>query len=75
MTMRRHVIAILAFLGTVLLWLAAAHGQSPELIDAMRRAGDLYSQGRYAEAATVAEEAVRMLEREFGPNHPSGQLC
>jgi tetratricopeptide (TPR) repeat protein len=30
----------------------------------------LYQQGRYSEAAKVAEEALIVAERTFGPNHP-----
>ncbi len=51
-------------------WPAAAHGQSPELIDADKRYKDLYAQGRYEEALPFAEEALRLGEHEFGPDHP-----
>jgi len=30
----------------------------------------LYQQGRYSEAAKVAEEALKVAEETFGPNHP-----
>jgi hypothetical protein len=30
----------------------------------------LYKQGRYPEAAKVAEEALTIAEETFGPNHP-----
>ncbi len=30
----------------------------------------LYQQGRYSEAAKVAEEALGVAERNFGPDHP-----
>ena len=39
-----------------------------ELID---KAGMLYQQGRYSEAAKVAEEALTVAEKTFGPNHPA----
>ena len=30
----------------------------------------LYQQGRYEEASKVAEEALHVAEKTFGPNHP-----
>jgi len=30
----------------------------------------LYQQGRYSEAAEVAEEALAVAEKTFGPDHP-----
>ena len=55
----------------VVLWPAAAHGQSAELIDADKRYKDLYAQGRYEEALPFAEKAVRLGKQEFGPDHPT----
>ena len=52
------------------LWPAEAHGQSPALDEAYSRFVDLYSQGHYEEALAFAEEAVKLSEQEFGPDHP-----
>ncbi|NIS69438.1 MAG: tetratricopeptide repeat protein, partial [Proteobacteria bacterium] len=35
------------------------------------KVGMLYQQGRYSEAAKVAEEALKVAEKTFGPNHPN----
>ena len=69
--MRRYAVAVLTLLLAVVNWLPATHGQSPELSEVSRRVVDLYSQGRYAEAAPLGEKAVRLSEQEFGPDHPS----
>jgi tetratricopeptide (TPR) repeat protein len=53
-----------------LFWLQSAHGQSPELSAASERVLELYSQGRYEEAAPLADKAVRLSEQEFGPDDP-----
>ena len=68
MFIRRALTFVLA---VVWLWPAAAHGQSPALEEAYNRFVDLYSQGHYEEALPFAEEAVRLSEREFGPDHTS----
>ena len=43
-------------------------GQSPELMDAYHRANELFDEGRYQEAIPFAKEALRLSEREFGPD-------
>jgi tetratricopeptide (TPR) repeat protein len=45
-----------------------AHGQSPEYLDAYGRYLELRAQGRYEEALPFTQEAVRLGDREFGPN-------
>ena len=35
------------------------------------KVGTLYQQGRYAEAAKVAMEALKVAENTFGPDHPA----
>ena len=60
---------VLPFLAVLWLWPAVSHGQSPELNDAYSRAGELYAQGRYQEALRFVEKALRLSEREFGPDH------
>ena len=41
-----------------------------ELRDTYDRAGELNGQGRYQEALPFAKKAVRLSEKEFGPDHP-----
>ncbi len=53
------------------LWPPAAYGQSSELVDAYYRAGALYAEGHYQEALPFAQEALRLSEREYGPDHPA----
>ena len=67
----RGGLAVLTFLVAVWLWLPAAHAQSPELRGAFERVQGLYSQGHYAEAVPVAQTAIRLAEREFGPDDPA----
>ena len=40
-----------------------------ELRNALDRCGELYAQGRYADALPHAKEALRLGEGEFGPEH------
>ena len=61
---------ILSLLAVLWLWPITAYGQSPELMDAYKRAGVLYALGRYQDALPFAEEALRLGERKFGPDHP-----
>ncbi len=61
---------ILSLLAVLWLWPITANDQSPELMDAYKRAGVLYALGRYQEALPFAEIAMRLGEREFGPDHP-----
>ena len=51
------------------LWPEPAHAQSPELLEPYKRSWQLYAQGRYQEAIPFAKTAVRLSEREFGPDH------
>ncbi len=39
--------------------------------DAISQVRTLYDQGRYQEALPFAKEVVRLVEREFGANHPT----
>jgi tetratricopeptide (TPR) repeat protein len=61
----------LLILVALFLWPAAVFGQSPELTDAFNRRKELVAEGRYQEAFPFAEEALRLSEREFGPDHPN----
>ncbi|MEE8272044.1 MAG: tetratricopeptide repeat protein, partial [Alphaproteobacteria bacterium] len=62
---------LLSVLMALVLWPAAAQGQSVELISAYNRADELYAQGRYQEALPFHEEALRLGEQEFGLDHPT----
>jgi len=61
-------ISAIAILVALFLWPAAVFGQSPELMDAYNQANELSAEGRYQEAIPFAKEAVRLSEREFGPD-------
>ena len=62
---RRWILSILA---AVLLWPTAVHGQSPELMEAYGRYQELNAEGRYQKAIPFAEEALRLGEKELGPD-------
>ncbi len=62
---------LLSVLVALVLWPAAAQGQSSELRNANNRAGELDTQGRYREALPFAEEALSLGEQEFGLDHPA----
>ena len=64
-------ISAIAILVALFLWPAAVFGQSPELMDAYDRSKELSAEGRYQEAIPFAKEALRLSEREFGPDHPN----
>ncbi len=62
---------LLSVLVALVLWPAAAQGQSAEFRNAYNRVGELYAQGRYQEALPFHEEALRLGEHEFGLDHPT----
>ena len=62
---------LLAGLLCLALWPGVTRGQSSELMDAYNRLSDLYAQGRYQEALSFAEKALRLGEHEFGLDHPT----
>ena len=62
---------MLSVLVALVLWAAAAHSQPPALINAYNRVSELYAQDRHQEALPFAEKALRLGEREFGPNDPA----
>ena len=54
----------------IALWPALpTRAQSPELMDAYRQYQALDRQGDYAAAVPFAKKALRLGEREFGPDH------
>ena len=67
---QRISVALGAFLlaGSAVLPLAAQQGRWQELNEQVRT---LYGQGKYAEAVTVAQEALRVAEATFGIEHPN----
>ena len=48
-----------------------AHAQQTLLDELHAEILILYQQGRYAEAAKVAEEALKVAENTYGPDHPN----
>jgi tetratricopeptide (TPR) repeat protein len=62
-----------ALIISMLLWLVApiaSHAQSGDLDVLNRQVEQFYRQGKYAEATKVAEQALELAEKEFGPDHP-----
>ena len=59
----------LALFAVLWLWPATTIGQSSALMDAFNRYEELYAQGRFEEAFPIAEKALMLAEREFGPKH------
>ncbi len=54
----------------IALWPALpTRAQSPELMDSYRQYKALRGQGDYAAAVPFAKKALRLGEREFGPDH------
>ena len=53
----------------VALWPGLALAQSAALIEAYNRYKAMNEQGRHAQAATFARQAVALAEKEFGPDH------
>ncbi len=62
---------ILPLVVALWLWPVAAQAQAAALMEAYNQAIALYDQGRYEEAIPFAEEALKLGEREFGPDHPT----
>ena len=60
---------LLAGLLSLALWPGVVHARSAEFMEAYERYSDLYFEGRYEEALLFAEEALRLGEHEFGPDH------
>ena len=60
---------LLSVLAPLVLWPAAALGQSSALMDAYNRSLELYAQGRYEEALPFAKKALKLGEEKFGLIH------
>jgi hypothetical protein len=65
------LIAIAVVTAFVLLTGLCAHAQEALWHELCIKLGMLYQEGRYAEAVTVAEEAIRVAENTFGKEHPA----
>jgi tetratricopeptide (TPR) repeat protein len=65
----RHVVTAAVFLSlTASVLLADGAGPRWQRLD--RRARELRSRGEYDRAVAVAKEAIRLAEKEAGPDHP-----
>ena len=67
--MRAKWTVILVVMAT--LYAVAVNGQEASWKEKFNRAEDFFSKGRYAEAASAGEEALKAAEKEFGPDHPA----
>ena len=62
------LLVILLFFGGSILTAVKADPES-EISDALDRFAELYEQGRYDDALSVAENALKLSERELGTDH------
>src|SRR5690348_14378225 len=60
-----------ALLSLALAWPPFLLPQGPRWSDLSGQVVELYSQGKYADAVPLAEEAVRIAEATFGPDTPN----
>jgi hypothetical protein len=68
--MSRWIARILLFATVAFQAGGLAFAQTPALDDLLAKAHELTEEKKYAEAAVVAEEALRTAERAFGKHHP-----
>ena len=67
-----RTITRIALLSVLVVSLALpAHAQEALWKELSAKVGTLYQQGRYAEAAKVAKEALGVAEKTVGPDHPA----
>ncbi len=72
MPLRGLILPILApILVLMWLWPGLANAMSPELGAVYQKFRELHAQHRYADALPVAQTAVSLAEREYGPDHPN----
>ncbi len=68
----RQMLTVLTI--AMLLAIAASTGVEAQVADDVaalnKQAAQLYGQGKYKEAATMAEQAVALAQRVLGPSHP-----
>jgi tetratricopeptide (TPR) repeat protein len=62
---------ILLWVVLVLSFTVSTYAQEALWKELIGKAGMLYQQGQYSEAAKVAEEALSVAEKTFGPDHPA----
>src|SRR3989338_4939373 len=65
-----HVAHIVLMAALGVSFVAPTYAQESLWNELNAKAFTLYQQGQYSEAATVAEEALKVAERTFGPDHP-----
>jgi tetratricopeptide (TPR) repeat protein len=66
----RRSLPIFVLAGLVSSLAVSTYAQEALWNDQNNKVAILYQQGRYSEAAKVAEEALIVAEKTFGPNHP-----
>ena len=66
----RNIGWLIATMLCLVVWTGTTHGQSSALLDAFNRYKELNALGRYEEALPFAEQALKLSEQEFGPDHP-----
>ena len=55
----------------ITLFSVPAFTQEARFMELNERAVKFYQQGRYSEGVQVAEEALKVVEKTFGPEHPN----
>ena len=69
MRLRHTILCLAVILSCVTYGSDSAYGQSPALLEAQNRYKTLHQQGKYSEADSYAEKALKLSEEEFGPDH------
>jgi CHAT domain-containing protein/tetratricopeptide (TPR) repeat protein len=78
--LRRNSLYAAAVIVFVTSWIAlaamAAHAQGSGDVDFLsKQVGQLAGAGKYAEAAAIANRALDLAERQFGPDHPTVSIA
>lgn len=55
----------------ILSFAVSTYAQEKLVIELYRKAGMVYRQGRHVGAARIAEEALTVAKKTFGPDHPA----
>ncbi len=66
-TQSRRVAALLC----LVIWPAADHSRSAELMDAQSQCSEPYRKGRYKEALLIPKNVLELDEEVLGPNDPA----
>ncbi len=64
-------LAFLLVLIGLCIWPVGLRAQSAALMEAYQQGATLYQAGRYDEALPFWKKALELVQREFGPEHPS----